>query len=379
MAAAPDNAPVSQRENYLMCSICLETLQDPRTLTCFHSFCKFCLEKFVKGQREKAEGKVVEVFNCPECTTEFELKKGQQVADMTGNDFIVNMLEVLAIQRQTNQIQSNCCERKTPAVSRCVECKQNLCSECLTIHENWRPFKKHTVFTMDELVKPENHAKIKGKLRCKKHENKSLKFYCEICKELICTHCIVREHHGHPCLSTEEVGEKKRESVKSSFVFLNDQLEEGNDLLQDIDRVTQELKNNVKIAKDEISQQRENILKAFTEKLEDKAELFMKEVDKKYNETYEFLVKQKDEVKVYLDKVKGSVEVTKNLLEKGTHEEILSLQNKIEENVKKVKNEQPTRTKPVHNGNIQYKANPVDNIDTTSNLDKMGEVGKIYN
>ena len=101
MAAAPDNAPVSQRESYLMCSICLEILQDPRTLTCFHSFCKCCLEKFVKGQREKAEEKVNEVFNCPECRTEFELKEGQQVADMTGNDFIGNMLEVLAIQRRT--------------------------------------------------------------------------------------------------------------------------------------------------------------------------------------------------------------------------------------------------------------------------------------
>ena len=101
MAAAPDDAPVSQRESYLMCSICLEILQDPRTLTCFHSFCKCCLEKFVKGQREKAEEKVNEVFNCPECRTEFELKEGQQVADMTGNDFIGNMLEVLAIQRRT--------------------------------------------------------------------------------------------------------------------------------------------------------------------------------------------------------------------------------------------------------------------------------------
>ena len=109
---------------------------------------------------------------------------------------------------------------------------------------------------------------------------------------------------NNSCLSTEEVGEKKRESVKSSSVFLNDQLKEGNHLLQDIDRV---------------------------------------------------------------------------LLEKGTHEEILSLQNKIEENVKKVKDERPTLMKPFHDGNIQYKANPVDNIDTTSNLDKMGEVGKIYN
>ena len=378
MAAAPNDAPVVQMENYLTCSICLETLQDPRTLPCFHSFCKCCLEKFVKGQREKAEGKVIEVFNCPECRTEFELKEGQQVEEMTRNHFIVNMLEMLAIQRRPNQMPCNSCELKPPAVCRCTTCEKYLCRECLTVHGKWPAFNKHTVFTMDELVKPENQAKIKGKFRCKKHENKSLKFYCETCKELVCTHCIVLEHkEGHSCLSTETVGEKKRELVKSSSVFLNDQLKEGNDLLQNIDHVTQKLKNNAKIAKDEISQQKENILKAFTEKLEEKAELIMKEVDEKYNETQEFLVKQKDEVKAYLDKVKGSVELTKNILEKGTHEEILSFQNEIEENLKKVKNERPTQMKPVHDGNIQYKANPVDNIDTTSNLDKMGEVGKL--
>ena len=34
--------------------------------------------------------------------------------------------------------------------------------------------------------------------------------------------------------------------------------------------------------------------------------------------------------------------------------------------------------KPVHDGNIKYKTNPVNNIDTTSNLDNMGKVGKIF-
>ena len=81
---------------------------------------------------------------------------------------------------------------------------------------------------------------------------------------------------------------------------------------------------------------------------------------------------------VYVEKVKSSAEVSNNLLEKGTREEILSFQNEIEENVKKVKNDRPTQMKPVHDGNIQYKANPVNNIDTTSNLNNMGEVGKIF-
>ena len=60
-------------------------------------------------------------------------------------------------------------------------------------------------------------------------------------------------------------------------------------------------------------------------------------------------------------------------------EKIISFQNEIEENVEKMKNERPTQMKPVHDGNIEYKANlAVNNIDTISKLDKMGEAGKIF-
>ena len=121
----------------------------------------------MKGQREKAEGKVIEVFNCPDCRTEFKLKEGQQIAGMPRNYFIANMLEVLAIQRRPNQIHCNSCERKPPAVCRCIECKQYLCRECFTAHGNWPAFEKHTVFTMEELVKPKIKTKRERSLRAR--------------------------------------------------------------------------------------------------------------------------------------------------------------------------------------------------------------------
>ena len=230
MAAAPDDAPVDQMEDYLTCSICLETLQDSRMLPSFHSFSKCCLEKFVKDQREKAEGRAIEVFNCPDCRTEFELKEGQQVAGMLRNVFIGNMLEVLAIQRGPNQIRCNSCKRKPPAVSRFMECRQYLCRECLTVHAKWPAFEKHTVFTMDELVKPENQDKARETSTCKKYKNEIFDYYCETCKKLACIHCVLLEHNkaeGHSYQSTEEVAEKKRELLKSSSSFLNDQLKEA--------------------------------------------------------------------------------------------------------------------------------------------------------
>ena len=391
MTAAPDDSSVVQMESYLKCSICFGTLQDPRTLPCFHSFCKCCLERFVKaGQSEKAAQtrKAIELFNCPVCRTQFELNDGQQVADMTRNHFICNMLEMLAIQ-------CNSCERKAPAVSRCMECKHYLCRECLTTHERWPTLKNHTVFTMEELA---NHNKAREKSTCDKHKNETLECYCETCKKLACIHCLLLEHkNGHSYLSTEEVAKKKRELLKSSYSFLNDQFKEGSDALKHIEHVLQELEKNADKAKDQIGKQRDNILeafkerqynalrafiekqksdlKAFTEKLKEKAKAKSNEVDITYKITHDLLGNQKADMKVYVEKVKSSSEFSNKLLERGTCEEIISFQNEIEENVKIVKIERPTQVKPFHDDNIQYKANSVNNI---SNLNKMGNVGKIF-
>ena len=273
MAAAPEDSYVVQMVRYQRCSLCLETLQEPTTLPCLHSFCKCCLERFVKVQREKAAQtrklrKPIEVFNCPTCRTQFEYKK-RQAADIctTSNNFAGIMGQMLGIQRRPNKISCNSCERKAPAVSRCMECEQYLCKKCLTVHEKWRGFKDHTMLTMEELTKPENMNKTKEKSTCEKHENEALKYYCVTCKKLACIHCLLLEHKdGHSYLSTEEAAKKKRELLKSSYSFLNDQLKDGSDALIHIEHVLQELKKNAEKAKDEIAKQKENILKAFTER-----------------------------------------------------------------------------------------------------------------
>ena len=256
---------------------------------------------------------------------------------------------------------------------------------------------------MEELVKPENQDKTREKSTCNKHKNEAFDYYCQTCKKLACIHCVLlvhKETEGHLYLSTEEVAEKKKELLKSSSSFLNDQLKEGSDALKHIEHVMQELEKNAGKAKHQISQHKENILKAFTEKqknalkafiekqkgdlkafsqkLEEKYKSYAKEVDNTYTHTHEFLQNQKADMNIYVEKVKSSAQLSSNLLEKGTHEEIISNQNIIEENVQKVKNDRPTQMKPVHDGNIQYKANPVNNIDTINNLNNMGEVGKIF-
>ena len=372
---------VDQLEDLLTCSICLETLSEPRTLPCFHSFCKCCLEKFVKRHREQsASGKVIIKFDCPTCRSEFTLKPNEQVEGMTSSYFIRNMLDATAIQRRAISSQILCSRCKEPAINRCATCEMFLGEKCFTAHETWWGDKNHTVLSINELCKPENQTKIKAKIHCKKHENKTIKFYCETCKELICRYCMDFNHPRpeHLCHPLAEVGEKQREELGLHCAILEESLKEGEETLKLISNVTQSLEDNAKEAKDKISRQKEEILKIFIEKLEEKTDHTLQEVDRKYNGTFEPLTKQKTEVQDYMDKLKGSYNLAKNLFEKGNNEEILSSQKMIEENVKKMKAERPSTMKPVHTGNIEYKESKVNDVDVAKLLDKMGEVGKVF-
>ena len=71
-ALAPD--PISQIEENLECTVCLEVLKDPRTLPCCHSFCKDCLEGVVKTCRDEApRDRPMREIPCPTCRATFPL------------------------------------------------------------------------------------------------------------------------------------------------------------------------------------------------------------------------------------------------------------------------------------------------------------------
>ena len=73
-----------------------------------------------------------------------------------------------------------CCE--SAAVYRCLTCEMFMCENCSNWHNKWPDHKKHTVLSINELNSPEGQTKIKSKLYCRKHQDKTLKFYCETCK-----------------------------------------------------------------------------------------------------------------------------------------------------------------------------------------------------
>ncbi|XP_028392126.1 E3 ubiquitin-protein ligase TRIM33-like isoform X2 [Dendronephthya gigantea] len=381
MATAPDPAPAKQIEELLTCCICTETLDEPKTLPCFHSFCKRCLARCIEVQRENAqkERRVQHQLNCPMCRTQFEMKQGESVEQIPPNYFINSLLEMLPVlQQQMQKLRCESCKSQVPATCRCIECESYLCQNCLKTHNDWQDFEQHVVLTLEELVKPENQSKAKGKPRCKKegHENKPLEFYCNICQELACISCVVLNHskanHDNQPIAT--VAEQYKKALKTTSDQMQAASTEVKIALKKINQATQSLDASTEIAKGSIRQQEEEILQDFTDKLRRNTAELLSCVDRARNMVNEQLVKQHNEMKAYHEKVNGSLNFANNIVEKASNDEIILNSQEIQANAKDIKKECPKMMEPIHDGSITYRAKSPETIVANINLNDLGNV-----
>ena len=75
------------------------------------------------------------------------------------NFFINNMLTVLAVQ---NPSKCTNCEDSSQATARCLDCVENLCSNCVFAHKRIRQTKEHRILSFDEIQANE----VKDIIRC---------------------------------------------------------------------------------------------------------------------------------------------------------------------------------------------------------------------
>ena len=149
-----------------------------------------------------------------------------------------------------------------------------LCENCLKPHNDYPGFNDHVVLTMEELSKPENQWKIKGKSYCKKHSSKKLKLYCETCEEVICTYCVVFEHvrPDHICSPLEEIAERKREELKTICQSIDKNgCPETQDLCSELELTSHNLNQTLEKVKGKIHERKKEVLAMVENVLDKKA------------------------------------------------------------------------------------------------------------
>lgn len=120
MATSERPDSVSESE----CSICTETLRNPKLLSCCHSFCELCLKLWIEKQGKQLLG-----IECPLCRnvtkpSDKKIKRTEWVAMLP--DAKVCGTDVA--HKRCDPCQST--GEQQDARYFCVECNENMCVDC---------------------------------------------------------------------------------------------------------------------------------------------------------------------------------------------------------------------------------------------------------
>ena len=234
---------VQKIDSRLECSICFENFKEPKLLSCFHTFCKPCLERLV------VPGPEGQSLTCPTCRRHVMLEENGVSGLQT--DFNIN--ELLDIRESLEKAaKKNCNNCKALVASKyCKDCRAFYCDNCTQIHNSWSPNDGHNMLGVKE-VKPGDLKPAKPPMKCKKHLDKETNLYCQTCSQLICSDCMIRIHKEHDYDVVADVFPEHKEKLVSSLKPLKEKLNEVDCAISAFNTKLNELNNQRAAVKQEI-------------------------------------------------------------------------------------------------------------------------------
>jgi len=171
--------------------MCRKTFDDPRTLSCLHSFCLGCLE----AQQFTAKSKSSDL-RCHQCSAPFTLPCLSGVALFSCNIFIDSLVKLAkANQADINRvIKCDFCQ-DNDATMHCVECSENFCPSCSGGHKRGKLSAAHQQISLEEALA--GNAAANRIPRCQKHIGSEINTYSKTCNDAVCSNCLSEKHSGH--------------------------------------------------------------------------------------------------------------------------------------------------------------------------------------
>uniref|UniRef100_A0A8C4TIZ0 E3 ubiquitin/ISG15 ligase TRIM25-like n=1 Tax=Erpetoichthys calabaricus TaxID=27687 RepID=A0A8C4TIZ0_ERPCA len=221
---------VSQDE--FTCSVCQDTLTDPVTIPCGHSFCLKCLTDCWDQSQE---------CSCPQCRHTFTTRP-----ELNRNTLLNGIINKFKRPRLSSPPPQSyaifedvecdfCTGKKLRAVKSCLTCMASYCQTHLQPHYDVATLKHH------KLVDPDRNLKEK---LCEKHQ-KSLEMFCKTDQMCICMMCGMTEHNGHKMVELEMEREEKQKQLGATLSDIKRGLEETEKTLKETRRAMEEMKMSV--------------------------------------------------------------------------------------------------------------------------------------
>ena len=219
------------------CPLCLETVNNPKTLPCIHSFCLECLDKHANFARRQLQATI----KCPVCQTSFQIPEGDSFKNLPASYHLNRLVDVLALKDSGTQAQKcSSCDENNTASSYCFVCQIFLCTSCFEAHQRLKTTRGHRNVVIEKLNVQDVQELIHRPVMCSQqyHENQPLEFYCEECKVLICHKCSVVGHNRHTMTDTQKAAQVQKmqmkdalEKVKAETVIYENEIRKQTELM----------------------------------------------------------------------------------------------------------------------------------------------------
>ena len=220
------------------CPLCLETVNNPKTLPCLHSFCLECLDKHAGFARRQLQATI----KCPVCQASFQIPEGDSFKNLPTSYHLNRLVDVLALKDSGAQAQKCVsCDENNTASSYCFVCQSFLCTPCFEAHQRLKATRGHRNVLIQKLQAQDVQELIHKPIMCSQqyHENQPLEFYCEECKVPICHKCSVVSHNRHTMTDTQKAAQEQKmqmmdalEKVEAKIVVYEKEVRKQNEMIQ---------------------------------------------------------------------------------------------------------------------------------------------------
>ena len=198
------------------CPLCLETVNDPKTLPCLHSFCLHCLDKLATFARRQLQGTI----KCPVCLTLFQIpQEGSEEDTFRGfptSLHLNRLVDILALKDgKTKDQRCDSCEENSTVISYCFVCQSFLCTACLEAHQRLKTTRGHRNVLIEKLQVQDVKELIQRPVMCteKYHQNEVLEYFCQDCKVCICMKCGFVNHNSHNMVDIQQAAEERKNHI----------------------------------------------------------------------------------------------------------------------------------------------------------------------